>query len=490
MPDRPNVLLLVNDQHRPNVAGFAGDDVVRTPTLDRLAETGTVFENAYTPAPVCVPARHSLRTGQLPQTWSQRGFEAFESGDYRTLPLQLARHGYVTASGGKEHYPGWNQHQGWRKRIGPTPMKQHGVGDGQIPDPAPDAGTGALGGWKWSGAKEIRRAGVADARTQVQDRRVTEGIEQYVKEFFASPHYDRAQPDTPLLLKQSLIEPHYPYFTDDEDLFTYYLERVDAMLEEPGDLHPVVSEARTRGECRIVEPGADVSEREIRRATAAYYAMVERVDDLFGRVLDALEHHGEDLDEWLVVFTSDHGELLGERGMWGKGQFLESSARVPLVVRYPERFDSGTVSENVTLCDIYATVCDVAGVPVPSGLDSRSLVPLLDGDTEAWHERHDDEAVSQGVGNGAVQHGADSDHLMVKRGDLKYCYYGEDEPELLVDLAEDPGETTNRADDPDYGDEMASFRERRRELGYGPDAAPDASGGRGTAGYAPGVEVE
>lgn len=115
----------------------------------------------------------------------------------------------MTASGGKEHYPGWNQHRGWRKRVGPTPMKQHGVGDEMVPDPAPDAGTASLADWKWSGVEELERAGVADSRTQVQDRRVVEGVEQYVREFFTSPHYDRAQPDTPLVLKTTLIEPHY-----------------------------------------------------------------------------------------------------------------------------------------------------------------------------------------------------------------------------------------------------------------------------------------
>jgi len=476
----------MNDQHHPEVLGYAGEDVVHTPTLDFLAETGVVFENAYTPAPVCVPARHSVRTGKLPGTWSRDGFEAFESPGYRTLPLQLARHGYMTASGGKEHYPGWNQHQGWRKRIGPTPMKQHGIGDGRIPDPAPDAGTGGLGSWKWSGSEEIKRAGVADSRTQVQDRRVVEGIEQYAREFFSSPYYDRAQPDTPLLLKTSLIEPHYPYFAADEDRFTYYLNRVEPRLEEPGGLHPVISGADTAGECRIVRPGEDASEREIRRATAAYYAMVEYVDDLFGRVLDALERNGEDIDDWVIVFTSDHGELLGERGMWGKGQFLESSARVPLVVRYPERFDPGRVEANVSLCDIYATICDVCDVPVPPGLDSRSMVPLLDGDPEAWHERHGDEAVSQGVGNGSVVDGVGTDELMIKRGDLKYCYYGEEVPEVLFDLDRDPGETTNYAEAPEYADAMERFRERRGELGYGPDADTDY----GSAGYDPGTRIE
>jgi len=484
MPETPNVLVLLDDQHHPDILGYAGDDVVETPTIDWLAETGTVFTNAYTPAPVCVPARHSIRTGQLPRTFARDDVAAYERGDYPTYPLQAARQGYLTASAGKEHYPGWNQHVGWRKRIGPTPMKQHGVPDHQVPDPAPAAEERAasVADWKWSGATELERAGVANSRTQVQDRRVTEGIEQYFKEVFTAPYYDRCQPDRPVVAKLSLIEPHYPYFAADEDRFTYYLNRVEPNLEPPGSLHPVVDEARTVGECRIVRPGEDVTERTVRRATAAYYAMVERVDDLFGRAIDALEHHGEDPDEWVIIFASDHGELLGERGMWGKGQFLESSANVPLVIRYPERFDPGVVEQNVSLCDLFATICDLIDAPVPSGRDSRSLVGLMDGETDEWT----DEAVVQDVSNGSLFGDLGSDHLMIKQGDLKYCYYGEDEPELLLDLNRDPRETTNFVDDPSYEADLEQFRERRAELGYGPDADPDYE----NAGYDPGVPVE
>jgi len=482
MPDRPNVLVLMTDEHRPGVLGFAGDDVARTPTLDHLAETGVVFENAYTPAPSCVPARQSLRTGKLPRTWGQDGMDAFEDPEYRTLPLQFARHGYMTASGGKEHYRGWNQHVGWRKRLGPTPMKQHGIGSGQVPDPAPSAFEGEknLGDWKWSDATEIKRAGVGESRTQVQDRRVVEGVEQYVREFSSSPYYDRAQPDTPLLLKTSLIEPHYPFFVPDEDRFTYYLNRVDPFVEGPGDFHPVLSSGHT------VVPAEDVSERDLRRVTAAYYAMVEHVDDLFGRVLDALRENGEDLDKWMIVFTADHGEMLGERGLWQKSQFWEPSVGVPLVVRWPAAFEPHTVEANVSLCDLYATLCDLADVPVPSGLDSRSLRPLLEGNTATWHDHHGDEVVSQNVGNGALTGDIESQDLMIKREDLKYCFYGEEVPEVLFDLDRDPGETTNHIDDPAYADAVEQFRQRRAELGYGPDGDPDYD----TAGYDPGTDVE
>jgi choline-sulfatase len=486
MSNSPNVLVLMNDQHRPDVLGYAGDDVVRTPTLDWLAETGTVFTNAYTPAPVCVPARHSVRTGQLPRTWSREGFEAFESHDYPTLPLQFGRHGYATASGGKEHYPGWNQHQGWRKRLGPTPMKQLGVGADMVPDPVEGAfeSQSGMANWKWSGAKELERAGIANSRTQVQDRRVTDGVCQYVREFFSSPYYDRAQPETPLLLKTSCIQPHYPYFSEHEERFTYYLNRVEPIVESsPAGDHPVLDGAETEGECRIVEPEEDVSVRAIRRATAAYYAMVETVDELFGRVIEALRHNGQDPDEWVIVFTADHGELLGDRGMWGKGQFVEASARVPLIVRYPERFDAGTVEENVNLCDLYATLCDCCNVGVPDGFDSRSMVPLMRGETARWHDEYDNETIVQDVGNAAVRNGVSSDHCMIKRDDLKYCYYGERTEDVLFDVGADPDETTNLIDDPVYADRVDQFRDRLAELGYGPDARRDYR----DAGYDAGV---
>lgn len=483
MTATPNILFLIDDEHRPDVLGYAGDDTIRTPTLDWLAETGTIFTNAYTPSPVCVPARQSIRTGQLPRTWNRFDFEAFESAEYRTLPLQLARNGYMTASAGKEHYPGWNQMLGWRKRIGPIPMKQHGIGVGvgteqssAIPEPESGAFAGQRGfaDWKWPQAKEIKRAGAGKSRAQVQDRRVVEGVQQFTKEFFSSPYYDRHQPDTPLLLKTSLIEPHYPFFAPDEDKFTYYLNRVNPYVEEPEEFHSVMSYGGR------VTPGEDVSRREIQRTTAAYYAMVETIDESFGRVIESLELNGEDIDEWIIIFTSDHGEMLGERGVWGKNKFYEPSVGVPLIIRYPEKSDPKIVEENVNLCDLYATLCDFADAPVPDNRDSRSLVPLMKGKTDQWRN----ETISQHASNSSLQQGVTADSLMVKHGDLKYCYYGADKQEVLFDLDRDPGETTNFIDDTQYAEELERFHERREELGYGPNTNTEYK----NAGYEPNLE--
>ena len=454
MPDRPNVLFLMDDEHRADVFGFAGDDVVRTPTIDSLAETGTVFTNAYTPAPVCMPARQCMMRGQLPKTCGCTAYGQDLPPESETFARHFARHGHMTTCAGKLHHTGWDQMQGWRKRLGPTPMKR-AVSGGAV-DPVEGVGLDYDKGLegKWSDTEEIRRAGVGESRVQVQDRRSVEGVEQYLSQYYASPFYDREARNSdgerqPLMLKVSLIQPHYPYFTDRER-FEYYLSRVDPYVEEPGD-HPWMDR-------RSVVPGEDVSRRELERATAAYYGMAETVDDLFGRVCDALEHHGEDLDDWIIVYTSDHGEMLGERGLWEKKTFYESSVRVPLVIRAPG-LDAGTVDENVNLCDLYATLCDLAGLPKPDDLDSRSLAPLMRGETDDWIREHGNETVS----------GLGEDNLMIKRDDLKYVSPSAGS-EVLYDLDADPDERTNRIDEPDYAEAVASFR-RRDELGYGGRAA-------------------
>lgn len=207
----------------------------------------------------------------------------------------------------------------------------------------------------------------------------------------------------------------------------------------------------------VARPGREITERQARTAVAAYYAMVETADQRFGRVLDELTRLGQDLDDWIIVYTSDHGEMLGEHGVWEKQKFFESSVGVPLFLRWPARLRRGVVEANVNLCDLFATLCDLAEIPVPGGLDSRSLTGLMTGDSAGW----DDESVSQFGGQ----------NLMVKRGPLKYQYYAEDDSEVLFDHVADPGERSNAVGDPAYAEALFGFRIRRDELGFNPSQA-------------------
>jgi choline-sulfatase len=469
MKKQPNILFLMSDEHRPDVVGYEGNEIIRTPILDELARTGVVFRNAYTPSPVCVPGRQAMIAGQFPRTCGCEWFGEDLDPGYMTFARRFAQYAYNTTACGRLHHMGVDQMQGWTERVcGDLHVHASHIAGRDAAAvaryPKPDDGTG-----KWSDVKEIKRAGIGGGARADFDRRAVEAAQDCVREYFVAADYDRPRSHQPLMLKLSFFQPHYPYVTDEEK-FTYYLNRVQPFLNQQLFPHPWLS-------MRTVTPGTDVSVREIKRAMAAYYGMIETVDMYYGQILDTLRQVGQDLDDWIIVYTTDHGEMLGEHGIWEKKTFFEASARVPLIIRWPAGFDGGRmVHENVNLCDLFATLCDLCDIPTPEGLDSRSLVPLLHGKNAGWNN----ETLSQ-YGN----------HLMIKRDHLKYHYYGRQpeavpadpgyrpcpydpaKTEVLFDLEKDPDETQNFIDDPQYTDIIARFQERCASLGFGPDADPN-----------------
>ena len=449
---RPNILFLMTDEHRADVTGFSGNSVVRTPVLDALAQDSVIFNNAYTPSPVCVPARQCIAAGQLPKTCGCEGWVDLAPG-YMTLPRRFAENAYQTVACGKLHHLNHDQMQGWTRRIGSDTAVDPRHIENKV-DTEFARYQRPYGDYAWNDTKEIKRAGVGSGPWVKHDAYAVEGALNLIEEHFCSPYYDREQ-IAPLFLKVSLMQPHFPYLTGAEK-FNYYLNRVEPYVNEEKPDHPWLCQ-------RYLEVGNDVTEREVRRTTAAYYGMIETADEHFGRVLRALEHAGQDLDDWIIVFTSDHGEMLGEHGVWTKVKFYEGSARVPLFIRAPKYFKGGrTVEQNVNLCDLFATLCDLAGIQPPSNLDSRSLVPLLRGEASNW----DNETLSQ-FGEKC---------LMIKRDHLKYqylYYYETEYPEVLFDLKRDPQERVNFIDDPEYSAHVAAFRERLSELGHGRNPNPN-----------------
>ena len=446
---RPNILFLMSDEHRATVAGYAGDEVVRTPVLDELARTGVVFTHCYTPSPITVPTMVSLNAGQVPKTCHCEGWLDLEPG-HMTVARLFSQYAYETVACGRLMHQGLDIMAGWTRRIGDDIMTR----ENYIPDRMAEEWARYARPFsevKWSDAKEVQRAGIGHAHNQTTDDYTVEGALNYLERHFVDAHYDRESPDRPLFLRVGLAQPHSPYLTD-ADRFRYYLPRVRPFLDETPFDHPFLSQ-------RQVRPGIDATEREIRRAVAAYYGMVETIDHLYGVVIDALRQVNQDPDEWVIVYCSDHGEMLGEHGIWEKQKFFEGSARVPLIIRYPRMFSGGAVvDQNVSLCDLFATLADLAGLPVPVGLDSRSLVPLMHGHATGW------------VGEALSQFG--TTNYMIARGRLKYQWYGTEMPEVLFDLERNPGETTNYAQDPAYAEAMASFRARLAALGHGPHADP------------------
>ncbi len=441
----PNILFLMDDQHRYDVLGYNGNEIVRTPNLDQLAATGTVFDNAYTPCPVCVPGRQCLMSGQFTMHNGCHNYGDDLPPFSMTFAKALSQAGYAATCAGKLHHMGMDQMQGWTQRLGWADMDVHlPYLEGVDPDKM-KAIQDIMSTRSWDLEKEIRMAGIGRSPYAINDDYTVQGALDYITEYFNSPFYDRPRTPRPLLLKVSLQRPHYP-FVCGEEKFNYYLNRVEPYVNQTA----------------FDDYGAkdwtyqpNVKEREVQRALAAYYGMIEEVDDAFGLVLRQLEHVGQNLDDWLIVYTTDHGDMMGEHGSWWKLKFYEGSVKVPLILRGPRFHDQPRrVSQNVNLCDLFATFCAAADVPLPEGRDSRSLLPLMRGETSGW----DNESISTTYGK----------NVMIKRDDLKYLYYGDAGYEVLFDLAADPGETENRIGQASNAEALAAFHRRRDELGFAP----------------------
>lgn len=443
MTKRPNILFLMSDEHRADVTGFEGNTVVRTPVLDELARTGVVFSNCYTPSPICIPGRQAMMSGNHCMKINCLRYGHDLEPFSMTFAKRFSQYAYNTVCSGKLHHMGPDQMQGWTQRIAPDAHVGRKYIDGFVEEEAdkykPENGCG-----KWSNQKEIERAGIGYEHHVETDRDRLDAALKFAKKYFADSAYDRPGRHQPLMLKLSLNQPHYPFFTDQEK-FTYYLNRVPIFEEETFD-HPVLRYSQGKNE-------VNAATRDLRRATAAYYGMVETIDCHYGELMRALEHYGENLDEWIIVYTTDHGDMLGEHGIWEKTRFFEASARVPLIIRWPRGFEGGRViDKNVNLVDLFATLCDLADIPTPEGLDSRSLAPFLQGEDANW----DNETISH----------MHPGQLMIKGDSLKYQWYGADIPEVLFDLERDPKERENFINDPAYADKLEYFQKRRLKLGY------------------------
>jgi choline-sulfatase len=472
MSKHPNILFLMSDEHRPDVLGFTGNDVVRTPILDGLAKDAVVFNNAYTPSPICIPSRQCIAAGQLPRTCKAEKYGDDLPPFSMTFAKRLSQFGYAAVCAGKLHHDGPDQMQGWTTRIGFDMNVE--------PRYIPGRDEASFKAFKHPSsyrsrdeAGEVIRSGVGHGRyTHDRDAHALAGVKPFIEHHYNDVYADKPCANQPLLLKVSFNRPHLPYLTTEEKI-NYYLNRVPIYVEDNDFEH----QALNRGSAIVGKHG--ITERDIRKATAAYYGMVEEIDEDYGKVIADLQHLGQNMDDWWIIFTADHGSMLGQHGTWSKSKFYEHSARVPLMIRPPKTLreqwgmqagKTRFVEQNVNTCDLFTTICQMADVPLPAkkdtvfgrGLDSRSLFPLMqsNGPIEDW----DDESISQFRGG----------ELMIKRGSLKYQYY-QDMPsnamtEVLFDLEADPTERKNLINEPQYAQQLESFRKRCVALSFGPDA--------------------
>jgi choline-sulfatase len=440
MSKRPNLLVILSDQHQARAMSCAGHPVVRTPNLDALAERGTRFTNAYTPSPICVPARASFATGQYVHDISLWDNAMPYTGTPRGWGHALQDKGVRVESIGKLHYRNDGDDTGFD--VQHIPMH---VADGV--------------GMVWG---SIRREGerVYNKHVRMMGDTVGPGESSYTR-------YDQAVTDrtcdwlaevkgseAPWCLYVGLVAPHHPLIAPQEFYDLYPLDKLPPDKLRPRDgykQHPWIEKT---ADAMVGEEGWK-DEEERRVAIASYYGLTSYLDHNVGRIVEALKATGQ-YDNTTIIYSSDHGENLGVRGLWGKMNMYEESAAIPLIVApapssevvFPEK-----VGTAASLLDISETIIDHFDASLPGERPGKSLYEIAmtreDLDRAVFSEYH------------AI--GAVSGAFMVRKGDLKLIEYVGFEPELF-DLAADPEETTNQAQNPAYADRLAAMQAELRKI--------------------------
>jgi choline-sulfatase len=417
-----------------------GHPVVRAPSITALARGGVVFESAYCPSPLCAPSRAALLTGRLASRSGVFDNGAELQASVPTTAHHLRAAGYATCLAGKMHFVGPDQLHGFEERLttdiypadmGWTPDWRRPVGE-RLP-------------W-YHTMESVLSPGVCAASMQVDYD--DEVAFHAVRRIF---DYARAGALDPFFLVVSFSNPHDPW-----EVRRPYWERYDRDAIDPPAVPAIpLPEAdphsrRLREMIGIDE--AALSDEQVRTARHGYYAAISYVDERIGEVLDCLREAGLE-DETTVVLTSDHGEMLGERGLWYKMAFFEPSARVPLIVSAPGRIAPGRRAEPVSLLDLTPTLLDLATPgrveELAADMDGSSLVPLLDGRDSGRRAPVICEYLAEGVTSPAV---------MIRRGRHKLISC-EGDPDQLYDLENDPDELVNLAERPAHADLCASFRD-------------------------------
>ena len=428
MPKRPNILLVMADQLAAPMLPVYGQSAVRAPRLSALAEGGVVFDNAYCNFPICAPSRASLHAGALPHRLGCFDNAAEFRADIPTLPHYLRDLGYSAQLCGKMHFVGPDQLHGYERRL---TTEIYPSNFAWTPD--------------WTQGREFRPTNLTMAAVIESGPCVRSMQMDYDDEVVHCGEreiYDLARDERrrPFFLTVSFTHPHSPFVIGGE----YWSRHSDADIPPPAaaDIPPEARDILSRNlyYCHARHLFT-VTDDHVRRARRAYCGMISYLDDNIGRLLDALRECGL-ADDTVVVATADHGEMLGERGMWFKQHFYEWSARVPLIVHFPAAFRPQRVRENVSLVDLAPTLLDIAtdgaGTDWRAPVDGRSLTGLLSGGDPGWP----DLAVSEYSADGST-----GPSRMARKGPWKYADL-EGEDRLLFNLEDDPLEQNNRASDP------------------------------------------
>jgi choline-sulfatase len=440
---KPNILILMVDQLNGTLFPDGPADWLHVPNLRALAARSVRFSNAYTASPLCAPGRASFMSGQLPSMTRVYDNAAEFASDIPTYAHHLRRAGYQTCLSGKMHFVGPDQLHGFEERL---TTDIYPADFGWTPDYRKP---GERIDWWYHNMGSVTGAGVAETSNQME-------YDDEVAYNASAKLYDlaRGNDDRPWCLTVSFTHPHDPYvarkrFWDLYEECDHLLPQVPAMDYEDHDPHSK----------RIFDANDwrsyDITEESIRRSRRAYFANISYLDEKIGQLLQVLE---DTRQEAIVVFVSDHGDMLGERGLWFKMSFYEGSARVPMMISVPG-MEGAQVAAPVSNIDICPTLCDLAGVDMSEVMpwtEGESLVPVLRG--------------GERVSPVAMEYAAEASYaplVCLRRGKWKYTDCTLD-PEQLFDLEADPHELVNLAEAPEQAEIMEEFRTaaaRRWDLG-------------------------
>ena len=438
-----NVLILMSDEHLREAAGCYGG-AVHTPNLDKLAARGTRFTQAVTPSPICVPARASVATGRYVHDMGFWSNAQPYDGSVKGWGHRLIDEGHRVVSIGKLHYRSSDDDNGFDQEIIPLHVKD---GIGWV--------RGLLGrdGSSWGKAAHFAEEigpGLCDYNTY--DMRVGQEACHWLKTEAATIT------ERPWVLYVSFVSPHYPLIVPQPYYDLYPLDRLEPpRLNQPNDAprHPVVQAMR---QYMNYDDYFDDHTRLV--AKASYLGLCSFLDDQIGHVLTALEQSGQ-LDDTVILYTSDHGDLVGNHGLWTKCVMYEESAAIPMLAAGPE-IPSGTVNNDpVSLIDVHQTVLEATGVGLAEedrALPGRSLIGIANG------ERHDRTLLSEYHDGGSI-----TGMFMIRNGRWKYTAYPGYPPELY-DLASDPFEANDLGESADHTDVRAACDKKLRAV-VDPDAA-------------------
>lgn len=447
MQKRPNILVLMVDQLNGTLFPDGPAEWLHTPNLKKLAAESTRFANTYTASPLCAPGRASFMSGQLPRRTRVYDNAAEFASDIPTYAHHLRRAGYSTCLSGKMHFVGPDQMHGFEERL---TTDIYPADFGWTPDYRKP---GERIDWWYHNMGSVTGAGVAEISNQYEyDDEVAYNAVRKI--------YDlgRRQDARPWALTVSFTHPHDPYVARKK----YWDMYADCEHLQP-DVPKMEYEAQDPHSKRIFDANDwrnfDITEQNIRDSRQAYFANISYLDDKIGEILTALGAMDFN-DDTIIMFVSDHGDMLGERGLWFKMNFFEGSARVPLMIKAPnlavERVDT-----PVSTLDVLPTLADLAGI------DMAEIMPWTDGRSLASLESLGDHPVR-------MEYAAEASNaplVALRQGRWKYTHCELDPPQLF-DLEADPHELENLAAHRDYRDVAAGFAEAVR--GYWDMPAYDA----------------